>query len=383
MFSGLGKVHRHVIDGLLEDGHEVEAGCWWLVDERGEKLGLVPHKYKVPLHSVSKNGDHPYQQVYDIIQKTKPEYVITIGDCWNFWYMAPMKMKFGFSFKWIAYLTVDSEPISMRWEEVFKHIDVLMCPSKFGCRVIEDYMGIEATHVPYGVDEEFHYLPKKQREKIRAEKGSKDKFRVMTVGTNTERKNIPSFIWGFSEFAKDKEDVVAYIHTDSGNPLGVYNLDDLINRFGMEEKIILSGQDNNVQRGLSLEAMNEEYNASDVFVSTAKNEGFGLPIIEAMACGLMPIVPDCTSMTELAKFGEKIKCRPEIGPQEAYTYFVDIKDLKDKLQKSYKLWKEGNLPQLKCRKFSKEFQWSDMKTTIKKVVFDLSNEVVIPVDVLV
>ena len=39
----------------------------------------------------------------------------------------------------------------------------------------------------------------------------------------------------------------------------------------------------------------------DVYVQTAGAEGFGMPILEAMACGTPVIAPDYSAMSELVK----------------------------------------------------------------------------------
>jgi glycosyltransferase involved in cell wall biosynthesis len=41
------------------------------------------------------------------------------------------------------------------------------------------------------------------------------------------------------------------------------------------------------------------YNAADVFLHTAEYEGFGLPVLEAMACGVPVVVSNCASLPEI------------------------------------------------------------------------------------
>ena len=49
--------------------------------------------------------------------------------------------------------------------------------------------------------------------------------------------------------------------------------------------------------------MCQTYNAFDVLASPSYGEGFGIPIIEAQACGVPVIVSDWTAMTELCGAG--------------------------------------------------------------------------------
>ena len=57
------------------------------------------------------------------------------------------------------------------------------------------------------------------------------------------------------------------------------------------------------------------YNNADVFLSPSKGEGFGIPIIEAQACGTPVIVTDFTSMPELVRWGYAVE--PQ-NPQFTY-----------------------------------------------------------------
>jgi glycosyltransferase involved in cell wall biosynthesis len=45
------------------------------------------------------------------------------------------------------------------------------------------------------------------------------------------------------------------------------------------------------------------YNAADIFLHTAEYEGFGLPVLEAMACGTPVVVSSCASLPEVVGDG--------------------------------------------------------------------------------
>jgi len=58
--------------------------------------------------------------------------------------------------------------------------------------------------------------------------------------------------------------------------------------------------------GLPEEYLVDVYNSADVLLQPSYGEGFGIPIIEAQACGCPVLVNDCTSMTELVFSGKAI-----------------------------------------------------------------------------
>lgn len=66
-----------------------------------------------------------------------------------------------------------------------------------------------------------------------------------------------------------------------------------------------------VMSGFTDEQLNEVYNMSDLFALVTSNEGFGLPVLEALSCGKIVITTDYSTSKELAensKAGLLIPC---------------------------------------------------------------------------
>lgn len=65
-----------------------------------------------------------------------------------------------------------------------------------------------------------------------------------------------------------------------------------VKRFGLDNKVIYTGY-------ISEEDLPLLYNASDLFVYPSLYEGFGLPVLEAMACGIPVVTSNTSSLPEI------------------------------------------------------------------------------------
>lgn len=71
------------------------------------------------------------------------------------------------------------------------------------------------------------------------------------------------------------------------------DVDMLVAKMGLNRRI-------RMRRGLSDTALRDVYCKADVFIYPSLFEGFGLPVLEAMACGLPVICSNTTSLPEIA-----------------------------------------------------------------------------------
>jgi glycosyltransferase involved in cell wall biosynthesis len=81
------------------------------------------------------------------------------------------------------------------------------------------------------------------------------------------------------------------------------SLHSLAAELGISEDVVFTG-------GVPLEETVQFYRAADVFVYPSLNETFGLPILEAMACGCPVVTSDTSAMPETAG-GAAVLCDPK------------------------------------------------------------------------
>lgn len=123
---------------------------------------------------------------------------------------------------------------------------------------------------------------------INKEYSIKEKF-ILYVGGFSPRKNISGLIEAFS-IISNKHDVNLVIAGAKGKSYNDYL--DLTYKLKVNDKVIFPGF-------IPTNILPFLYNAAEIFVYPSFYEGFGLPPVEAMACGIPVISSNVTSIPEI------------------------------------------------------------------------------------
>ena len=153
-----------------------------------------------------------------------------------------------------------------------RRIDVLFVPSEFVRRnVVNAGVGIPVVTWPHGVDANV-FTPKRGPR-------SGDSFTFLFNGVAQERKGVKELLRAFAR---------AFDHEDVGVRLIVKSAD-----WGDLEEFRREYTDPRIEwiyAQLSAEEVVALYHKADCFVLPSRAEAFGLPVLEAMACGLPVVV---------------------------------------------------------------------------------------------
>ena len=252
------------------------------------------------------------------------------GDKWNDWNVA-------------SWVPIDHLPAPVEVLQWCKKPNVSpIAMSKFGQQMLEN-AGIESYYVPHAVESVYkptHYLPELKMTPREFMGLPEDAF---VVGMNAANKGVypcrKAFgenLLAFSMFAQGKENVYLYLHTDASGSLGGIRLKDLIMSVGIPEDKVVFVDPYLLRTGLSIETMAGIYTAMDVLLATSYGEGFGVPTIEAQACGTPVIVSDFAASSELVGDGWKIGGQPLWdAPQKAFFHVPNVSEIVNALQESY------------------------------------------------
>lgn len=200
--------------------------------------------------------------------------------------------------------------------------------------------GIEnVRYIPHGVVCDT-FKPLGQAECRKALGLPQDAFIVGMVAANKgypPRKCFPEQFLAFRKFKDNHPEAVLYLHTLKGQEHGGVNFIELAERTGLEiGKDVLFSDQYTYLLGWPEERMAQLYNCFDFLSLVSSGEGFGIPLIEAQACGVPVVTGNNTAMTELTFAGECVtKTHPMWTQLAAWAKIPDV----DAIAEAYEsLW---------------------------------------------
>ncbi len=170
--------------------------------------------------------------------------------------------------------------------------------------------GVEVTYLPYGVDCDV-FKPGDKLEACRQLGLPEDNFIIVTVAANKgypSRKAWPEILMAFKKFQTMHNNATLYLHTrltpitEAGIHFGP-----LLTDLGIPKESIIAVPQDALAVGVDNDDLAALYQAADVMLLPSMGEGFGLPIVEAQACGCPVVTQACSSMTELTINGIAIE----------------------------------------------------------------------------
>ena len=183
--------------------------------------------------------------------------------------------------------------------------------SKFGLDMLQN-AGVDAMYAPHAFEKVFAPTPKLVNSRgeftgRQLMEVDEERF-VVTMnaankGQNPSRKSFGENILAFAIFAQDRPDALLYLHTERDGAMGGINLVHLLEACGVKPEQYKIVDPYAYRTGFPQQALAALYTASDVLLACSMGEGFGIPVIEAQACGTRVIVSNYTAQPELVGAG--------------------------------------------------------------------------------
>ena len=277
----------------------------------------------------------------------KPDVVIDIRDYWMSAYQkdSPLR-KF---FHWILMPTVDSEPQQEDWIDTYLSADAIFTYSDWGADVLRRQSSNNINYIDTtspGVDlSVFNIKDKKHTRSIF--NLPEDYIIIGSVMRNQKRKLIPELFASFRKLLDKIETsqpdlgkkLFLYLHTSF--PDQGWDIPEILKDNRISNKVLFSYICKNcgnvhcdvfsgpvktcpkcaeklavfpsVSHGVSSEKLSEIYNLFDMYVQYSICEGFGMPQVEAGACGVPVMTVEYSAMCDIIKklnaYPIKIKAR--------------------------------------------------------------------------
>ncbi|MCZ7571820.1 MAG: glycosyltransferase family 4 protein [Ardenticatenaceae bacterium] len=143
-----------------------------------------------------------------------------------------------------------------------------------------------------GCDSQFAPPPAAEVAAFRARRGLPDRF-VLYLGTLEPRKNVPALIRAFAEVAASNRPEFPH-HLVLAGARGWHYGDVFaeVERLGLQDRVHVPGY-------VPADEQPLWYAAAEAFVYPSLYEGFGLPVLEAMACGTPVLTSNAASLPEV------------------------------------------------------------------------------------
>lgn len=128
---------------------------------------------------------------------------------------------------------------------------------------------------------------------------SRDSFLILRVDRNSGRKDFPATWKALVPVIQRHNDILVHFHCQGQNDVHGVDLVAMFSRDPDTKDHFFLPDFQDTFLGWTTEDMNALYNASDLFVTTSRGEGFGLTIAEALSCGVPVIAQNVTAIPEV------------------------------------------------------------------------------------
>lgn len=286
--SGYKTICVPLLTGLANLGYDIKTcGLMYMGTEHDYPFSIIPSQSVQDAQAIANN----------IIHLWKPDVIIVALDL-------PLQEAFfnylgHFKVPYIAITPLENGPLTMSWAAPLFNMSAVYFISELGKTEAHKSGVHKAEHLRIGVDTE-SWRPSTPEEKKQLRKGlgiAEDAFVVLTVADNQERKNLWAGMKAVSLLKKEVDRPVKYILVTRERSQYGWKLRDLAVSLDINQELSI------FERGLPQKDLWGLYAIADVYLQPSKAEGLGLPVLDAMACGVPVVATDTGAMHELLEEG--------------------------------------------------------------------------------
>lgn len=340
--TGYATYTREILNYLHGTGKYEIAELASYGERNDPRASNIPWKFYgvVPDQKASKEEIEQYQnnttaQFGELIFESvcldfKPDIVCDIRDFWmlDFQERSPFRP----FYKWCIMPTVDARPQARQWVATYQSADACLTYSEWAGEVLKEQSGGKINYIGISPPSAHHaYKPIEDKKMLRSGMGIDPDCKIIgTVMRNQRRKLYPDLFHAFKLLlaqVPDPDKYFLYCHT-SYPDLG-WDIPELLQQYKLSSKVFFTyicPQTNkpfpslfkgaiaqspftnkygamlsNVKNGAGYEDLSRIINIFDLYVQYANCEGFGLPQVEAAACGVPVMATDYSAMESVVR----------------------------------------------------------------------------------
>jgi len=258
-----------------------------------------------------------------------PDVVCDIRDFWmlDFAERSPFRPYF----KWAIMPTVDARPQARQWVATYASADACFTYSDWAGEILKDQSGEKINYLGSAPPSAHPaYKPAEDKRKHKQFMGLDPDCKIIgTVMRNQRRKLYPDLFEAFKKFLDKVENKNYYLYCHTSYPDLGWDIPELLNEHGIGSKVLFTyicpetkkpfvsvfkgamaespytnrfgATLSNVKNGLSYEELSNVVNCFDLYTQYANCEGFGLPQVEAAACGVPVCGTDYSAMESVLR----------------------------------------------------------------------------------
>ena len=323
--TGMGGQHRLMADAI----HEAGVGETIALNLFG-KEPLETQPSGLQTLGCGRDGLRDLQAKWGEIERMlRPDVVVAWGDMYMFSTLVADRGANGKveawrkqgGFHWLHWYPVDTASFEYDYQGMMQVIDHIVPTTLFGLNVLRPHLPAKRFSViPCGVDHRtFVPASPTRKRRLRREWSTafdrpmdlRDRRVLVYVDTNQWRKNPYVVVRCLRNLP---DDVVLIMHCSPlarGGSNG-WDLPAVAKRYGVYDRILWTGDVDRAWRPeLTRERLAELYQLADLRISASQSEGFGLPSVEAGACGVPTVITDCTTNREV--LAGEARCLARVG----------------------------------------------------------------------
>lgn len=337
--TGYGQATEALVKLLKRDGADVASlsnyGQEGINTTYDTGFGLIP-VYSRGNEAYSNDVAPAHHKHWKALNPKQPDLMITLYDVWV------LNNKHYDEIPIASWTPIDHNPVPPKVLQWLKKENVTpLAMSKFGLDQMTK-QGVEGHYVPHSIDTNvFKYTDTVEGQPIQEFMGFEDDRFV--VGMNAankssgilHRKAYSENMMAFAMFARKHPEAMLYIHADPTSQHG-WNLLALGQLLGIPKDNMTFPDPLAYRYGMPQTTLAGIYSSWDVMLATSYGEGFGIPTVEAQACGVPVIVSNFAASPELVGDGWAIGGQPLYDPaQHSFWHIPSVPEIAEALEQAF------------------------------------------------